>query len=108
MQWPAISPRQQKWLKVSLVKICLKVDLSYAIAGRTSKMFEMKQAADAAAAQKQAVAAEEDGFRGVHLNPNAHHWDEVRRWDHVICMVCSRVTHLQSRWKKTMTISLAA
>ncbi len=21
--------------------------------------------------------AEEDTFRGVHLDPNAHHWDEV-------------------------------
>ena len=36
---------------------------------------------DAAAAHKQAVMAElmaeEDTFRGVHLDPNAHHWDEV-------------------------------
>jgi hypothetical protein len=32
----------------------------------------------AAAASKQARMEEADTFRGVHLNPNAHHWDEVR------------------------------
>lgn len=35
-----------------------------------------KAAPSDANAQKQ--AAEADTFRGVHLDPNAHHWDEVR------------------------------
>ncbi|KAH9947689.1 hypothetical protein B0H21DRAFT_691534 [Amylocystis lapponica] len=49
--------------------------------GRTTKLLEKKHAAEVAAAQKQAVAAEEDTFRGVHLNPNAHHWDEMEEDD---------------------------
>ena len=44
----------------------------------SAKLVEKKQAAQAAAAQKQAMAAEADAFRGVHLGPNVHHWDEVR------------------------------
>ena len=51
-------------------------------------MTEKKQAAQVAEAQKEALAAEvdaqkealaaeADAFRGVHLAPNAHHWDEV-------------------------------
>lgn len=27
---------------------------------------------------KQARMEEADTFRGVHLDPNAHHWDDVR------------------------------
>ncbi|EED81264.1 predicted protein [Postia placenta Mad-698-R] len=49
--------------------------------GRAAKASEQKQATEAAAAQKQAVAAEEDTFRGVHLDPNAHHWDEMEEDD---------------------------
>lgn len=37
----------------------------------------MKEAAESAAASKQARKEEADTFRGVHLDPNAHHWDEV-------------------------------
>lgn len=48
---------------------------------------EKKQAAQAAAAQKQALAAEADAFRGVHLHPG-HHWDEVRRF-----LIVSQSTH---------------
>lgn len=40
-------------------------------------MLEKKQAAQAVEAQKEALAAEADAFRGVHLAPNVHHWDEV-------------------------------
>jgi len=29
-------------------------------------------------ASKQLRSDEADTFRGVHLDPNAHHWDEVR------------------------------
>ncbi|TCD70092.1 hypothetical protein EIP91_005074 [Steccherinum ochraceum] len=43
--------------------------------GRSAKLNEKKQAAQAAAAQKQAMAAEADAFRGVHLG-SGHHWDE--------------------------------
>ena len=51
--------------------------------GRIStKQHEQNGSQDAAAVHKQAVMAElqaeEDTFRGVHLDPNAHHWDEVR------------------------------
>ncbi|KAI0935969.1 hypothetical protein AcV5_004235 [Taiwanofungus camphoratus] len=49
--------------------------------GRTTKVLEKTHAAQVAAAQKQAVAAEEDTFRGVHLDPNAHHWDEMEEDD---------------------------
>ena len=42
----------------------------------TAKLVEKKQAAQVAAAQKEAMAAEADAFRGVHLG--VHHWDEVR------------------------------
>ena len=38
---------------------------------------EKQEAAQSAALQKQAMRAEADAFRGVHLDPNAHHWDEV-------------------------------
>ena len=51
------------------------------IVGRLSKSNDKKATQDSAAAHKQAVMAEliaeEDTFRGVHLDPNAHHWDEV-------------------------------
>ncbi|KAI8995372.1 hypothetical protein BD414DRAFT_479342 [Trametes punicea] len=53
--------------------------------GRVSKLAEKSDAPDAAAAHKQAVMAElqaeEDTFRGVHLDPNAHHWDEMEEDD---------------------------
>lgn len=58
------------------MSICFS-SLNYGRLGRVAKMMEKKQAAQAAAAQKQAISAEEDTFRGVHLDPNAHHWDEV-------------------------------
>ncbi|KDQ54750.1 hypothetical protein JAAARDRAFT_37853 [Jaapia argillacea MUCL 33604] len=40
-----------------------------------------KVAADAAVAQHQASQADADTFRGIHLNPNAHHWDEMEEDD---------------------------
>ncbi|GBE78105.1 predicted protein [Sparassis crispa] len=49
--------------------------------GRTTKLMEKKQAAELAEVQKQAITAEEDTFRGVHLDPNAHHWDEMEEDD---------------------------
>lgn len=44
---------------------------------RSARMVEKQEAAQSAAAQRQAQRAEADAFRGVHLDPNAHHWDEV-------------------------------
>lgn len=44
---------------------------------RSAMLSEKQEAAQTAALQKQAMRAEADAFRGVHLDPNAHHWDEV-------------------------------
>jgi len=44
---------------------------------RIVKASENAEAAIIAAANKQARIEEADTFRGVHLDPNAHHWDEV-------------------------------
>lgn len=46
----------------------------------------MKAAAEVVEAQKQALLETADAFRGVHLDPNAHHWDDVRGspdWNHM-------------------------
>ncbi|KAF7789230.1 hypothetical protein EIP86_000171 [Pleurotus ostreatoroseus] len=43
---------------------------------RSAKILEKKHAAEEATAHKEALAAEADAFRGVHLAPNVHHWDE--------------------------------
>ena len=45
--------------------------------GRLAKISELKAQAGSADAQKQALSETADAFRGVHLDPNAHHWDEV-------------------------------
>lgn len=42
----------------------------------SGKLIEKKVPPQPTAAQKQA-AADADAFRGVHLGPNVHHWDEV-------------------------------
>lgn len=44
----------------------------------------MKAAAEAAEAQKQALLETADAFRGVHLDPNAHHWDDVNESDFLL------------------------
>lgn len=44
---------------------------------RNAKLLDAKEAAESAAADKQARSVEADTFRGIHLDPNAHHWDEV-------------------------------
>ncbi|KAI0670160.1 hypothetical protein C8Q78DRAFT_1093678 [Trametes maxima] len=53
--------------------------------GRTAKAADKSPAPDAASVHKQSVIselqAEEDTFRGVHLDPNAHHWDEMEEDD---------------------------
>ncbi|KAG6845642.1 hypothetical protein H0H87_005849 [Tephrocybe sp. NHM501043] len=43
---------------------------------RAAKLNDSREAAESAAASKQARMEEADTFRGVHLDPNAHHWDE--------------------------------
>ncbi|KZT74855.1 hypothetical protein DAEQUDRAFT_720036 [Daedalea quercina L-15889] len=49
--------------------------------GHASKIFEKKEAVQAAVVQAQAMTAQADTFRGVHLDPNAHHWDEMEEDD---------------------------
>ncbi|KAI0823015.1 hypothetical protein BC628DRAFT_1385840 [Trametes gibbosa] len=53
--------------------------------GRAVKAAEKIVAQEAAAVHKQTIIselqAEEDTFRGVHLDPNAHHWDEMEEDD---------------------------
>ncbi|KAH9853130.1 hypothetical protein C2E23DRAFT_894867 [Lenzites betulinus] len=53
--------------------------------GRAAKAAEKIVAQEAAAVHKQTLIselqAEEDTFRGVHLDPNAHHWDEMEEDD---------------------------
>ncbi|KAJ7597636.1 hypothetical protein C8J56DRAFT_851966 [Mycena floridula] len=46
-----------------------------------TKLAESMEAAQAAAASEQARMVEADTFRGVHLDPNAHHWDEMEEDD---------------------------
>lgn len=53
----------------------LKLDL---LLGLLAKHADMKAAAEVVEAQKQALLETADAFRGVHLDPNAHHWDDVR------------------------------
>lgn len=48
-----------------------------ATSARIAKLNDSREAAETAAANKQARMEEADTFRGVHLDPNAHHWDEV-------------------------------
>lgn len=48
---------------------------------RSAMLSEKQEAAQTAALQKQAMRAEADAFRGVHLDPNAHHWDEMEEDD---------------------------
>ncbi|KAH9921995.1 uncharacterized protein BXZ73DRAFT_91688 [Epithele typhae] len=49
--------------------------------GRTKKPIDNKDSQDSTTAQKQASVTAEDTFRGVHLDPNAHHWDEMEEDD---------------------------
>jgi hypothetical protein len=55
-----------------------------------------------AAANKQARMEEADTFRGVHLDPNAHHWDEVRM-DSLRPTVQNNLNIF--RWRKMTTTS---
>ncbi|KAF8898387.1 hypothetical protein BD779DRAFT_1666247 [Infundibulicybe gibba] len=48
---------------------------------RNAKATDTREAAETAAANKQARMEEADTFRGVHLDPNAHHWDEMEEDD---------------------------
>ncbi|EJD04311.1 uncharacterized protein FOMMEDRAFT_140309 [Fomitiporia mediterranea MF3/22] len=48
---------------------------------RLLKHAEAKAATEVSDAQKQALSETADAFRGVHLDPNAHHWDEMEEED---------------------------
>ena len=52
-------------------------------------------------AAEAAAAAEADAFRGVHLNPNAHHWDEVSQAFELFM----RRLKWDRRWKRATMIS---
>ncbi|KAI5124449.1 hypothetical protein M0805_008333 [Coniferiporia weirii] len=49
--------------------------------GHLIKVADLKVASDATEAQKHAMSETADAFRGVHLDPNAHHWDEMEEDD---------------------------
>ena len=46
-----------------------------------------QKAAAAEAAQSAAQKESADAFRGLHLDPKAHHWDEVRPIPHVLILI---------------------
>ncbi|KZT19377.1 hypothetical protein NEOLEDRAFT_1183420 [Neolentinus lepideus HHB14362 ss-1] len=48
---------------------------------RASRLNDRKAAAEEDAVHKQALQEDADTFRGVHLDPNAHHWDEMEEDD---------------------------
>ena len=54
-----------------------------------------------ASASQQARMEEADTFRGVHLDPNAHHWDEVCR---LLSFCLNFDSDKKKRWKKMTTI----
>jgi hypothetical protein len=56
---------------------CRFMNLSGTTSLRMAKASDIAEAAVIAAANKQARIEEADTFRGVNLDPNAHHWDEV-------------------------------
>ncbi|KAJ3736928.1 hypothetical protein DFJ43DRAFT_1048471 [Lentinula guzmanii] len=49
--------------------------------GRSKSQMRKETETEAEAAHKQARMEEADTFRGVHLDPNAHHWDEMEEDD---------------------------
>ncbi len=55
---------------------CMNHFHCYTFAGRVNGVQEKKQSTHVPSAPSPATT-EADTFRGVHLNPNAHHWDEV-------------------------------
>ncbi|OCB85242.1 hypothetical protein A7U60_g7869 [Sanghuangporus baumii] len=48
---------------------------------RLTRLSEVKATSDSSDAHKQAMSESADAFRGVHLDPNAHHWDEMEEED---------------------------
>ncbi|KAG7450247.1 uncharacterized protein BT62DRAFT_1072351 [Guyanagaster necrorhizus] len=48
---------------------------------RKAKGMDGKESTEVSEAHKQARLEEADTFRGVHLDPNAHHWDEMEEDD---------------------------
>lgn len=60
-----------------LHSLAQRVDI---IVGVKIKLADTKEAEAAVAANLQARQEDADTFRGIHLDPNAHHWDEVCRY----------------------------
>ncbi|KAH0590389.1 hypothetical protein H2248_000544 [Termitomyces sp. 'cryptogamus'] len=48
---------------------------------RTTKLNDAQESTESAATSKPARMEEADAFRGVHLDPNTHHWDEMEEDD---------------------------
>jgi len=69
----------QKWHKVFYAyhQHIFRVDTDLRCSVGKAKPVDTRETADVAAAHKRARMEEADTFRGVHLDPNAHHWDEV-------------------------------
>jgi serine/arginine repetitive matrix protein 2 len=57
--------------------LCANPVRSHTSAGRLNGVQEKKQPTQSPA-NPSSTTTEADTFRGVHLDPNAHHWDEVR------------------------------
>lgn len=76
---PVISPQLPKWLVVSSPGSDPSVPNVFLLVNSTSrkpgKTDDAKAILDTA--NKQLRAEEADAFRGLHLDPNIHHWDEV-------------------------------
>lgn len=67
--------------------------------GRPSPKVTESQKPSDAPHSKSVTLEEADAFRGVHLDPNAHHWDEVR-FNSLFLFIFLTFR----RWKKMMTI----
>lgn len=66
------------------VRSCIYV----ATTTRKPKQDEQKASPEPGSAVKHRLEEEADTFRGVHLDPNAHHWDEVRLVSSPIIQQC--------------------
>lgn len=62
---------------LSIFRILINYYHTVKATARIAKLQDAKDAADISSADKQARSVEADTFRGIHLDPNAHHWDEV-------------------------------
>jgi serine/arginine repetitive matrix protein 2 len=75
--FPTAAEVAQGWLHLDVyAHTCTRLISSYDLV-HASREQHRKQLEEAHEAQQHALQEQADAFRGVHLNPNAHHWDEV-------------------------------